>query len=678
MIALYLEAHKYYIITLTGLLLLLLNSCTRFDLDDYIFDGLPEKSEVQLQSMADTALTLFRVAEFSQKQQVDTFIFYAQWLKNYDEEAALWYAQRAYDMATEQNWNAPRGVSAYIMASIRAWQTGYGETIEDAMVDARISKRLLSGYDHSYWNLDLNILFGALLRLDDQIDSARYYYKAALEGANKLDNNEKIVNTRKASILLNLGDSYSAQDSSKAIIFYEKSDSLFQFVGDKKNQAVLWRNMGVFFREKGKFSKADSLFDLCIDYGLKSNNLEILALAYSSKGVSKSTQYRKYRSQSDFEVSMNSLKKGLYYDYDDPYFIYERMGNNFQTSWVFYVDDAHADSALYYYNLDMIEASESGAIKFMKKVSDNITYLSYILKDKHVSLLGENFEYFLDRHYTGVADTLINQAKMAYQRINKVEQRDILVSEDNKRKNLLFVSLGILLAALTIFIFSLLRQQNRRLKAEMEALRAQINPHFISNSLNAIESLVNHGNTKEASKYLVHFSRLSRQILTGSRTSITSLSNELKTLSHFLALEQLRFRDKLTFDIKVSPEINADRVEVPAMILQPYAENAIWHGIKPKSEGGHVQIEVKKEGNDLVCMVEDNGIGRDQSKALKKASVMKHKSMGMKITEDRIKAMGRVKGAHVAIQDLKDEAGKAIGTRVIIRLPYKFKRASIT
>ena len=154
---------------------------------------------------------------------------------------------------------------------------------------------------------------------------------------------------------------------------------------------------------------------------------------------------------------------------------------------------------------------------------------------------------------------------------------------------------------------------------------------------------------------------------------MTSLSSELKTLDHFLALEQLRFRDKLTYNIELDPDIDGALVEVPAMILQPYAENAIWHGIKPKPEGGHVQVGVRKEGKVLVFIVEDNGIGREQSRALKQASVMKHKSMGMKVTEDRIKAMGRVKGSQVEIQDLKDAAGSATGTRVIIRLPFKTK-----
>jgi LytS/YehU family sensor histidine kinase len=218
-------------------------------------------------------------------------------------------------------------------------------------------------------------------------------------------------------------------------------------------------------------------------------------------------------------------------------------------------------------------------------------------------------------------------------------------------------------------------QKNRRIQAEMDALRAQINPHFISNSLNAIESLVNFGDTKAAAKYLVHFSRLSRQILNGSRASMISLAEELKTLKHFLALEQLRFRDKLTFDIQIIDDIPAEVIQVPAMILQPYAENAIWHGIKPKAEGGHVQVNIRKIDKMLVCIVEDNGIGREKSRAMRKASVLKHKSMGMQITEERLKNLGKIKGSHIEIIDLKNEGGEAEGTKVIIRFPYQIKKS---
>jgi len=139
-----------------------------------------------------------------------------------------------------------------------------------------------------------------------------------------------------------------------------------------------------------------------------------------------------------------------------------------------------------------------------------------------------------------------------------------------------------------------------------------------------------------------------------------------------LALEQLRFRDKLSFEIQVDPTLQAEEIEVPAMIMQPYLENAIWHGIKPKDGPGLLKIEVKRSGKFLDCIIEDDGIGRAKAAELKAASVLKHKSMGTQITEERLR-MSKVKGAKVEIIDLY-ENDRAAGTRVMLRLPFQLRK----
>ncbi len=664
-------AYIKYLCFIFTVFAVLFHSCSRFDLEDYQLGELAPRSESALQFMADTSQTLPILATFSKKKQVDSLIYYAEWIKNYNEDIALFYAQQAYDMATEKNWNVPRGVSAYRIASLKVWEAKYGEDIEDAMVDAKISRRLLERYENPNWEVYLSNLFGFLFKRDNLLDSARYYFEQALIKVDHLETEKKILDRDKAMILHNLATTYSLKDSIIHVTYYRESDSLYALIDNKKDRAHLWKDQGIFFQYYRQFSKADSLFDLCLDYGLENNDINYIVLAYQEKGLSYGLQFSLFENKNAFSKALWNLKKALNYSHNNDYRTYEIIGNVFQDSWAVDIDESHADSAIYYYKLAMAGAREAGAIRQMNDLSENIATLYNYGGGIHKEALGEKIGSFLNENYTGVVDTITNQAKTAYQRINKIEQRDIQLNAANERKNQLWIILSVFFVAVMIFIYSLQRQQNRRLKAEMEALRAQINPHFISNSLNAIESLVNLGNTKAASKYLVHFSRLTRQILTGSKTSTTTLTGELKTLDHFLALEQLRFRDKLTYQINVDEEIDQEKVQIPAMILQPYVENAIWHGIKPKSEGGHVQVNVDRVGKYLYCAVEDNGIGRDEAKAIKKSSVMQHKSMGMKITEDRIKAMGRIKGSQVEIQDLKDEVGQAKGTRVIIKLPYK-------
>ena len=654
---------------------LLGQSCNHFDSSSFNPNQLEARPESRLRQYADTSRTLPRIAALSAKQQVDSFLYFAEWLKNYDENSSLFYAQQAYDLATEKNWNFPRGASAYRIAVLKGRKAKFGEDIEDAMVDARISKRLLGPYDNDYWQVDINNLTGVLFRKASQMDSARYYFERALQAVDNLTEEKEIIYRNKAMVLYNLGTTYPMKDSLEKNTYYLRSDSLYQALGDKEIRTRLWLDWGIFYQYHNAFSQADSLFNLCLAYAQQYNDINLLTLAYQEKGFLYSRKFNLYGNPEDFTSALQNLQQCLDYANDNDYRTYEILGNIFQRSWAIDIDESHADSAIIYYKLAMKEARKEGAIKKMKALSANIAALCSYGGGLHQPALGGKLETFLDSNYTGVVETITNNTKTAYQRINKVEQRDIQVSAANKRRNQLFIGLAVLFVAATLFIFALQRQQNRRLKAEMEALRAQINPHFISNSLNAIENLVNQGNAEAASKYLVHFSRLSRQILNGSKSATTNLASELKTLEHFLALEQLRFREKLAYDIQVDPLVDTERVIVPAMILQPYVENAIWHGIKPKPKGGLVRVTIQKEGKILVCNIEDDGVGREKSSAMREASVLKHKSMGMQITEERLKSIGRIKGSRIIIQDLKDESGQASGTRVILRLPYRLRKA---
>lgn len=653
---------------------LLFQSCNNLDGSHFHPEQAGTQPEHLLRAYADTSRTLPRIAALAARQQVDSFLYFAEWLKNYDEDISLFYAQQAYDIATDKNWNFPRAASAYRIAALKGRKAKFGEDIEDAMVDARISRRLLKRYDNPSWQADINNLMGVLLKKASQMDSARYYFERALNVMDELPAEEGFTHQNKAIVLYNLGTTYFKKDSSKTVTYYSQSDSLFQLLGDKEIRARLWLDWGIFYQYYDAFAKADSLFDRCLEYGRQYKDVNLLALTYQEKGFLYSRKFNLYENLEDFTEALQNLKQCLEYGQDNDYRTYQILGNIFQDSWFIDIEENHADSAIFYYKLAMEEARKAGAIRTMKDLSKDIVTLCDYRGGIHKPALGEEIGAFLDRNYTGVVNTLTLSTKTAYQRINTVEQRDIQVSAANKRRNQLFIGLAILFVAAAIFLFALQRQQNRRLKAEMEALRAQINPHFISNSLNAIENLVNQGNAEAASKYLVHFSHLSRQILNGSRSATTNLASELKTLEHFLALEQLRFRDKLAYNIDVGPEIDPERVVVPAMILQPYVENAIWHGIKPKAEGGLVQITIQREEKILVCAIEDNGVGREKSSAMREASVLKHKSMGMQITEERLKTIGRIKGSQVMIEDLKDDAGRASGTKVILRLPYRLRK----
>jgi len=669
---------KSSLLLLLPIAVLLLLGCGSSEMKDFSLDTIEAQPEARLKILADTSITLRKIAQYSStRQQLDSLIYYANWLKNYEENTALFYALMAYDLATEENLNFHRGVSAYLSGTLKGRRALYGEDIEDAMVDAKIGQRLLVDYNCPDIKMYINHLMGFLYSRQMAYDTARHYFNQALYQLDKLPIDSTIFYKNKATFLHNIATTFDMmEDSATQSRLYIQSDSLFQLIDNEDNRIDLWLDWALFYKLHRNYNKADSLYMLCLELGTKKKDKNFLATTYQEIGHLYFTQFESKEDKIYFDKSIQALRTCLKYENekDFQYFTYQHLGSAFQHSWYLDFEESHVDSAILYYKLAIIKAREEGAKRTLKTISNNLSAICAFTPINCDSMLGEKAVNFINYNYMGLLDTLTSHSKSAFQRINKVEQRDIRVSAANNRKKQLYIGLGILSAIGGLFILAFQGQQNRRLKAEMEALRAQINPHFISNSLNAIESLVNLGNAKAAAKYLVHFSRLSRQILNGSRSATTVLSEELKTLKHFLALEQLRFRDKLTYEMAVAPEVNQELVLVPAMILQPYVENAIWHGIKPKQTGGQVLVKVEKVGKKLRCIIEDNGIGRAAADEMRKASVLQHKSMGMQITEERLKGMGRIKGSQVAIEDLIDEAGNPCGTRVILQFPYKLKK----
>ncbi len=212
-------------------------------------------------------------------------------------------------------------------------------------------------------------------------------------------------------------------------------------------------------------------------------------------------------------------------------------------------------------------------------------------------------------------------------------------------------------------------------KIELKALRSQMNPHFIFNSLNSIQHYIFNSKTDEAIKYLNKFARLVRIILNNSDKPTVTVEEDLEALKLYLELEQMRFEGKFEYDIKVDNSVDVDYDIMPPLLMQPYVENAILHGLNPKPETGLLTIHLSCKNNLLICTITDNGIGRDKSSLIKHTMPgKKHKSLGMKITQDRLKILNEINGSdlNVNIIDLKDNNSNDCGTKVEIFVPLNF------
>jgi anti-sigma regulatory factor (Ser/Thr protein kinase) len=236
--------------------------------------------------------------------------------------------------------------------------------------------------------------------------------------------------------------------------------------------------------------------------------------------------------------------------------------------------------------------------------------------------------------------------------------------------------------ALTLFLLQK-RNRQRQKKAiekittekklaelEMQALKAQINPHFVFNCLNSIKGFIYEKDYLQADKYLDKFSELLRSTMDNADAAIISLEEETKYLDTYLQLEKLRFGDKFKYSIHTEPGIDKTKAFVPAMLLQPYVENAIRHGVRfLENNKGIITITAKMEQDVLICEIDDNGIGREKAQQLKSETHIEYQSRGMQLSKRR----AELYNIQQEVIDKKDESGHAAGTRIILKIPANLK-----
>ena len=350
--------------------------------------------------------------------------------------------------------------------------------------------------------------------------------------------------------------------------------------------------------------------------------------------------------------------------------------------------------------LDIADVTRSRSLK--KDIYENLALLYERKND-----LRQSYQYY--KKYVVLKDSLLNEAsikqlnelKTRYATDRKDQQIELLSKENElslkERERLSVVKNSVitgivlvaLLGGLIAYVLSQRLKNQKMLEAKnseireanfksqlselkMKALQAQINPHFIFNCMNSINQMILEGHNDRASLYLSKFSRLIRLILENSESTEVSLKDEISLLEAYIQLEELRFNGCIGYRLSTAKDLDPENIFLPFMVLQPFVENAIWHGLRPKEQNGDGRIDISIAQNDglLICQIEDNGIGRDKSNQLQSKTVWKTKSMGLKITEERLDLLNKeFKKKLINITDLKDAQGQALGTRVEVCIP---------
>lgn len=333
-----------------------------------------------------------------------------------------------------------------------------------------------------------------------------------------------------------------------------------------------------------------------------------------------------------------------------------------------YLMKGKLDSALIMANAALKVATENDGKANIKDASLLLSEIYGVQKDS-----AKAFQFY--KRYVLLKDSLLSEQfkgkLFSFKKNAEVEQQ---------RSELRLLKWGILLIAVIAFfviIILMLRHKHEKLKLQqrsdelkMQALRAQMNPHFIFNCLSAINHFILNGETNTASDYLTRFSRLIRLVLVNAEKNRISLEEELDMLKLYLDMEQLRFKDAFDYHIRYDRTIQPSMIEVPSFILQPFCENAIWHGLLHKEGKGELIIDLSMQDDVMRCIITDNGIGMAKAAENKKRLSEKQGSFGLALTTERLALFNdhtKASGSFL-IEDVIDTTGKVKGTRVILSI----------
>jgi len=528
------------------------------------------------------------------------------------------------------------------------------------------------------------------------------------------------------SVYTSMGDYEKSLETSYRILNIYETDSSYYDIGYTLNMiGVIYKNMKKYDEAIAVYQKALPIYDQLKAEADKANVLVNLANVYTETGMYEEARY--YFEQALVIDRANGIKWGVASDLEnignlfnhlqkhDSALIYYQQALDIrkQLPQKYEIANCYQQIGHTYYLLKDYPESRKNSAKALDLAND--TGSKTLLRDIYFTFTNlyaaENdypkaYEYRL--LYSNMQDSILNEAttrqinelQTRYETAEKDKQIVILAQEKQLQEKEIqrqanikkaFIAGFILIALLAgaiIFVVNqrlknqkLLAEKNDQIKEahfrqemselEMKALRAQINPHFMFNCMNSINVMILEGQMEKASLYLTKFSRLIRMILENSETDQVTLENELAMLEAYIQLEELRFHEKINYKISVDEQIEPENTLLPSMILQPFVENAIWHGLIHKKEKtkSRISINVKQEDGQLCCTIEDNGVGREKAKALQKKSIWKTKSMGMKITEERLKLLSKEKLQQlIHITDLKDQDDCALGTKVDINI----------
>ncbi len=543
---------------------------------------------------------------------------------------------------------------------------------------------ILSGSNENLAFYQLLPKIGLSAENNNELDEALKYYQEFLELAQlqSNDNDQLDATNAIARVYQKKGEIQKSEEHFNQVLIQGNSTS------NTNKRAVLYSNKSL-----GKIKETQNQDDEALQYYLNSNTIAYELNDAKEVNESYDNMTQVYRNNSDWDNGLATQQKALEYNqqnYDDQ----STAKNRLEIANI-YIDKKEEPKAIE--QLEIIGADSNNNIDLETK-SKSLKVLSKAYRktgrpDKATEL--QNAYEILQDSLRALDSSQVADRSFRTQQIENIQNKLLLLEKDKEldlktiqllqneqklqqeriqRQVLINYALGLLLILIVIGAYIIYRNIRQKRIANqlltLKSLRSQMNPHFIFNALNSVNNFISKSDERAANKYLSDFSRLMRQVMQFSQEDFIPLSSEIEILELYVKLEHHRFQNKFDYTFHVDDDIIQDDFLIPPMLLQPYIENAVWHGLRYKEKKGYLKIAIEQaEGSDnLVITIEDNGIGRTKSQEIKTKNQKTQKSTGIKNINSRLKILNDVYGTKlkVSITDLNPEDRS--GTNVLVEI----------
>lgn len=584
------------------------------------------------------------------------------------DSLAMSHHRKAIDIAKKAGDENLQLISMEQIAIIYVNQGQYQKAIDLRRKELEMAKKLK---DADKVAVVLSNLGVTAFYLADYPKAADYYMKALRHAEQQGDK------AGQANALQNIGLVYKNMDKfERSLKYYREAEKIFNEIDHPEGLSYLWGNIGALYDQNGKPHTAIRYYRKAIEMSEKINDTRSKASHLANLGIA----YARLKDYESAALNLLAAKK-----------IYDEVPNINARSVVLTelgrvllecperqltIPGINANRKNDVARENVLEAlklqREIGAVD--KQVESHLLLSQIYETEKRFDKALEHYKQYR------TLDDSIRSAEKKEEVVRREMQlesdrKEALARAEIKRQKIIkvgaFGGSGVLvLGGLTLFVGYRKRQKKRQLAAdlllrtkltdaEMKALRLQLNPHFIFNSLNSISDYISKNDARTADHYLAKFAKLMRGILENSEQREIPLDSELNMLTLYLDLEAARLRHKFTYEIRISPDIDPEKIMVPPLILQPFVENCIWHGLKDKDGTGKILIDINRDNSILHCAIEDDGVGR------KMKTEPSATSYGYRITKERIELLNKLKKTNASVNLIDLEQG----TRVEVELP---------